>query len=171
MRTRILSLGLAAVLGGVLAAPSADAAVVICQKKQKLKLRVDACKAKETQVDASELGVVGPAGPQGPEGPAGTPATALWAVVAGDGSLIRGSGVISSGTTGGEGFNEVIFDRDVTGCSYVATLGVADNFSTPPAGSIGVNGRFENVNGVFVITRDAADTAAGIGFHLAVFCP
>jgi len=64
---------------------SADAAVVICQKGNKLKLRPDACKKKETQVAASELGATGPAGApgepgsdgqQGDRGPVG-PAAAL----------------------------------------------------------------------------------------------
>jgi len=48
---------------------TADAAVVICQRKNKVKLRIDVCKGKETPVDAAELGVTGPEGPQGPEGP------------------------------------------------------------------------------------------------------
>jgi hypothetical protein len=40
----------------------ADAAVVICQKGNRIKLRVDACKGKETAVDPSELGVEVPDG-------------------------------------------------------------------------------------------------------------
>ncbi|HEX6131070.1 MAG TPA: hypothetical protein VF044_05020 [Actinomycetota bacterium] len=50
----------AAVVAPVVAPAPADAAVVICQRKNRLKLRVDACKAKETPVPATELGVVGP---------------------------------------------------------------------------------------------------------------
>jgi hypothetical protein len=78
MGTRALSLGLALAVGAPLVATTADAAVVICQKKNKLKLRIDACTSKETQVDAAELGVTGPAGEpgtQGPEGPTNLVAT------------------------------------------------------------------------------------------------
>jgi len=66
MGIRALSMGLALAVGASLAATSADAAVVICQKKNKLKLRVDACTSKETQVPATELGATGPQGPEGP---------------------------------------------------------------------------------------------------------
>jgi hypothetical protein len=48
LSVRVIAMGLAL-------ATTADAAVVICQKKNKLKLRVDACKSKETPVPASEL--------------------------------------------------------------------------------------------------------------------
>jgi len=48
-------------------------AVVVCQKKGKIKLRPDACVAKEdTVIDLTEaLATPGPEGPQGPAGPAG----------------------------------------------------------------------------------------------------
>jgi hypothetical protein len=65
MGIRALSMGLALAVGAPLVATTADAAVVICQKKNKLKLRVDACTAKETQVPAADLGVTGPAGADG----------------------------------------------------------------------------------------------------------
>jgi hypothetical protein len=45
-----------------------------------------------------DTGTTGPAGPTGPQGPKGdkgdpgAPATSLWAVVTGDGSLVRSSG-------------------------------------------------------------------------------
>jgi len=51
----------------------ADAAIVICQRKKKIRLREDTCKSTETQRDAAELGVVGPAGPQGNPGVPGDP--------------------------------------------------------------------------------------------------
>jgi len=59
------------VVAVALASSQADAALVICQKGKKIKLRQDACTSKETQVAASELGVVGPQGPAGSDGPAG----------------------------------------------------------------------------------------------------
>ena len=54
-----------------LLAVDANGVVVICQKKNRIKLRQDVCKSKEVQVAATELGVVGPAGPAGPTGPQG----------------------------------------------------------------------------------------------------
>lgn len=51
-----------------LAPRSADATVVICQRKNKVRLRLDACKGKEVRVDAADLGVTGPAGAPGISG-------------------------------------------------------------------------------------------------------
>lgn len=60
----------------LLATSHAGAAVVICStKKGKLTLRADACKAKETVVDAAELGVAGPKGDEGDQGAPGAPGT------------------------------------------------------------------------------------------------
>jgi hypothetical protein len=71
MRTRNeQAVWVAAVLVGVIASQAA-AAVVICERKGKLKLRQEACTAKETQVPATDLGVTGPEGPAGVDGPAG----------------------------------------------------------------------------------------------------
>jgi hypothetical protein len=84
MGCRALAVGLALAVMAPLAARNADAAVVICQKKNKLKLRVDTCTAKETQVDASELGVVGPPGAPGNDGA--------------DGSAVAYAHILSDGT-------------------------------------------------------------------------
>jgi hypothetical protein len=46
-------------------ATDASAALVICQRKNRIKIRVDECKKKETQVEATELGVTGPPGMDG----------------------------------------------------------------------------------------------------------
>jgi hypothetical protein len=85
---------LALAAGVVMVAESAQAALVICQKGSKIKLRQDACKGKETQVPATELGVTGPAGTNGMDGTNGTngmdgaPGTAIaYAHVLQDGTL------------------------------------------------------------------------------------
>lgn len=88
---RALAVGLGIAVGASLAASAADAAVVICQKKNKLKLRVDACKSKETQVPATELGATGPQGPQGAQGVAGPE---------GPSNLVATVRVETDGTTG-----------------------------------------------------------------------
>jgi hypothetical protein len=109
MGTRSLAVGLALAVGAPLLTTSADAAVVICQRKNKLKLRVDTCTAKETQVDATELGVTGPQGPQGPEGPSNL----VGAVKVGsDGSLIASHApglTVATIASGGAGVYQITF--------------------------------------------------------------
>jgi len=56
--------------GGVLAAVSADATVLCRTRSGTAKIRV-VCKAKETQIDPTTLGLLTP-GPQGPPGPTGS---------------------------------------------------------------------------------------------------
>jgi hypothetical protein len=156
-------------------------AAVICRKPSGAMFVRDACKKKETLVDLSAFGAVGP---KGDPGDPGTPATALWAVVNADGTLARGSGVVSTAKLEimaivpdvgplamGDGSYEVIFERDVTACAYTATLGTAEFGDTPLRGQIEVARRFMHADGVFVATSDDAGTDHDGGFHLAVFCP
>ena len=86
---------------------SAEAALVICQKKKSFKIRQDTCKGKEVAVDAAGLGVVGPQGDpgtQGDPGPQGDPGSQGPAglsgveVVMADGNVITVSPGISSAT-------------------------------------------------------------------------
>jgi hypothetical protein len=126
-------------------------------------------------------GPIGPVGPQGPAGAAGakgdkgdkgdpgTSATALWAVVRGsDGATIRGSHVVSSARSSA-GLYEVIFDRNVRQCAYIANLSDPSS-GDPQAGMSGATQRITTVNGVWIITRDTAGAFADRNFHLAVFC-
>lgn len=66
--TLAVAIGIAAAVGVLATIPSAEAALVICKRKKKVTLREDACKSKETRVDAAELGVVGPTGSAGAPG-------------------------------------------------------------------------------------------------------
>jgi hypothetical protein len=80
---------------------SADAALVICQKKNRIKIRPDACTGKEVQVDAAELGVAGPQGEpglQGDPGEQGLPGLSGVEVVTADGNVITTSTGVSSAT-------------------------------------------------------------------------
>jgi hypothetical protein len=98
------------VVAGSMVAAHAQAAVVICERKGKLRLRQDACTAKETQVDASELGVAGPEGPAGPDGaqgpegpvgpqgPQGVPGLSGVEVVTAEGNVIISFTGVSSAT-------------------------------------------------------------------------
>ena len=117
-------------------------------------------------------GPTGPQGPQGAPGAAGQNATNLWAVLNPDGSLIRGSHVVSTGKVdfGGSttGSYEVIFDRNLTGCVYVATLGGANTVISE--GQITTHPRNNNVNGVFIFTYDSAAVRVDRLFQVAVLC-
>lgn len=105
----------------------------------------------------------------GAQGPPGQGATALWAVVQADGSLARGSGATASERFG-PGLFGVTFDRDVSGCAYVASGGTA-TAGPPPARMVDVSPRNGDVLGVYVRVDDATGTLADSDFHLAVFCP
>lgn len=84
------------------------------------------------------------------------------------GSLARSQGTTSAGRIG-TGEYEVIFNQDVSNCTYLATLGVPTASATAP-GEIAVSPRFQNVNGVFVATYNSAGAGADRSFHLVVVC-
>jgi len=124
-----------------------------------------------------------PAGPQGPKGDPGAPgapgaagapgadAVSLWAVVNGsNGSLARGSGVASS-TRSTPGLYTVTFNRDVTGCAFVASAGnPAKSASNPPAKFAATAPSATSANGVLVEMRDSGGYTVDSNFHLAVLC-
>ena len=112
-------------------------------------------------------GAAGAAGPTGPSGATGPPATALWAVVATNGSMARGSHVTSTDKVAA-GQYVVVFDRDVKACAYLGSLGGIAAESM--IGQISVTRRSINANGVFVKTYDSGGATADKSFHLAVFC-
>ncbi|MGH3134213.1 MAG: hypothetical protein ACRDNY_10830, partial [Gaiellaceae bacterium] len=109
-----------------------------------------------------------PAGAAGPAGPAGS-VTRLSAVVNASGSLARSQGTTSAGRVG-LGLYEVIFNQDVTGCTYTASIGNPTAGLATPAGETSVVPRNGNANGVGVATRDSAGAAADRPFHLIVVC-
>jgi hypothetical protein len=95
-----------------------------------------------------------------------------WAVVDGaTGALARFSPSVTGATHTGTGAYEVDFNKDVSGCAYVATLG--DTGTTPPAsGEINVAGATITPNGVIVQTFDKTGlTLTDASFHLLVSCP
>jgi hypothetical protein len=93
----------------------------------------------------------------------------LSGVVSSAGALVRGVHAVSS-----RGFNagqyEVIFDRDVSSCAFVANPGgpgtdaIADRVA-----SVAV--RFQNPSGIYIITQDLAGTFVNTSFHVLVLCP
>jgi hypothetical protein len=112
-------------------------------------------------------GQTGPSGPSGPSGPAGS-VTKLTAVVNASGSIARSQGTTSAGRLQA-GAYEVIFNQNVSACTYVATLGSATT-SAQPAGMISVASRSGNANGVLVVTFDDFGAPTDRSFHLAVVC-
>lgn len=118
-------------------------------------------------------GPPGPIGLQGPSGPAGEPATKLWAVVESDGTLRRGSGVIS--VSGEPKFGTTVaFNRNVDTCAVIASVG--------RTGREFLQGRVLADTGLEITghkTLDANKVIAqtsgnagpeSLGFNLAVFC-
>jgi hypothetical protein len=90
------------------------------------------------------------------------------AVVSNVGATVRGRGVASSAQTG-PGQYQVVFDRDVRGCVYAATLG-DESAAGPGNGQISVTSAAANVNGVRVVTRNSAGEIENRSFHLIVSC-
>ena len=98
-----------------------------------------------------------------------TTTTDRWAVVNKDGTLVRGAGVASLARLG-TGAYEVIFNKNVSQCVYVAAIGLAVTGIVPPAGEIGVAARGNNQNGVYIRTRNSDGASADRPFHLFVGC-
>jgi hypothetical protein len=92
-----------------------------------------------------------------------------FAVVNQGGQRVRQRGTTSSARTN-DGRYQVIFDRDVRGCGYYATVGGPS--ATPPSdnGQITVSGLGSNVNGVDIRTTGANGGQANRPFHLLVLC-
>lgn len=68
----------------------------------------------------------------------------------------------------GAGAYEVVIGNNVTGCTFVATLGLQGG-GVPPEGEIGVSQGGAN-NRVHVQTRNSAGVAVNRAFHLVVAC-
>ena len=90
------------------------------------------------------------------------------AVVTAAGLLARGRGV-SSATRTAAGRYQVIFDRDVRGCVYVATIGDAGG-AAPAAGLVETSALGSNVSGVSLRTQNSNGTPSDRPFHLLVSC-
>jgi hypothetical protein len=104
------------------------------------------------------------------EVPGATTATGVFrqAVVTDAGVLARSRGVSSAARTA-EGRYQVIFDRDVRGCAYMAGLGDA-GAAAPAAGLVETSSLASNVNGVSLRTQNSAGNPADRPFHLIVSC-
>jgi hypothetical protein len=115
---------------------------------------------KEQVLDASKFRQVPTA--------AGADGFTHHAVITNTGGTVRARGTTSSAQTG-PGQYVVIFDRDVRGCVYQATLG-DESAAGPGNGQISVTSAAANVNGVRVVTRNSNGEFADRSFHLIVSC-
>lgn len=136
---------------------------------------------KSGQIPTGARGPAGPQGAQGPQGPQGAQGpqglqglpgatgsvTKLTATLASTGSTTRQQNVTSSAKLG-TGAYEVIFNQNVSQCTYLATPGSAGGGT--PHGHVSVEPRSTNANGVFVATANPAGTEADLPFHIAVIC-
>jgi hypothetical protein len=98
------------------------------------------------------------------------PVTTMWASINANGSTARGFHTVSSAWLLFTGQYEVIFDRNIMGCSFIAGVGVP-GATSPPVGQATTAVRNGTTNGVFVLTTDSAGTAVNQPFHVAVNCP
>ncbi len=93
-----------------------------------------------------------------------------FAVVDRSGVVVRGRGVVSAARVAA-GQYEVVFNRSVRNCAYVATVGDVDDVGVETPGEITTVGRFGNPRGVFVSTHNSGGAFEDRSFHLFVSCP
>jgi hypothetical protein len=95
---------------------------------------------------------------------------ARYAVVNGGGQLVRGRDISSVARTG-DGRYQVIFNADIRGCAYFATIGDPSAAGPPQNSQISVSSLGSNVNGVAVRTENGNNgSEANRPFHLIVMC-
>jgi hypothetical protein len=92
----------------------------------------------------------------------------LWAVIRDNGTTARGFGATFSQNIGSPGEYEVVFNRDVRSCAYIASLG--DETTSTRYGEVSAVQRFSKPNAVFVQTLNSGGGKADAAFHLAVLC-
>jgi hypothetical protein len=101
----------------------------------------------------------------------------MFAVVNGDGTLLRSAGAISAELAPAppDGRYNVVFDRDVSGCVYTATVGSpgsrSSNGGSGLTPGIATASSLSGVpEGVFVEIHDFDGNGVATSFHLMVFC-
>jgi hypothetical protein len=92
-----------------------------------------------------------------------------FAVVNAGGQQVRARGTTSAARTA-EGRYQVIFDTDIRGCAYFATVGGPTAAAPPTDGQISVSSLAANVAGVDIRTNGGVGNPNNRPFHLIVFC-
>jgi hypothetical protein len=93
----------------------------------------------------------------------------LWALINADASIARSSGVTSAASEGTGEF-QVIFDQDVTDCSYIVSPGLNGSIGSTAPYFVGVTGRLGNPDGVWVTTYDDTGVATNESFFIEAIC-
>jgi hypothetical protein len=124
------------------------------------------------QLPKGDRGEAGPAGTPGATGPAGlngTNATSLFAVVAANGTLSASSGVVGNvAHTASTGIYVVSFNRDVSQCAFLATIG-SRNGGLPGDPQIAASNQTGSPEQVVVETF-IGSAATDRSFNVAVLC-
>jgi hypothetical protein len=124
------------------------------------------------QLPTGAKGDRGDAGPTGLRGAAGTPgldATSLFAAVAANGTISTSDGVLGAVThTASTGIYAITFNRDVSQCAFLATIG-ARNGGVPADPQISANNQTGSPEQVVVETF-LGSTATDRSFNVAVLC-
>jgi hypothetical protein len=94
---------------------------------------------------------------------------ARFAVVSESGQLVRGRDISSVARTGA-GRYQAIFNGDVRGCAYFATVGDTSAAAPPQNSQITTSSLASNVNGVTIRTENGAGAEVDRPFHLIVLC-
>lgn len=92
-----------------------------------------------------------------------------WAVIGSGCVFARGKGFVSA-VSDGTGACIVKFNRNVTRCVYLGTIGLPGISGTETPGQIAVVRRVSDPNAVYVTTQDSAGNLSNRGFHLLVGC-
>jgi hypothetical protein len=96
--------------------------------------------------------------------------TTIYAAVKANGTIAASNGVVSSANLA-PGLYEVIFDRNITTCAFVGTIGTSATSGTVQPGQIEVVGRGGTTTGVFVQVQNSAGTLTNKAYMLSVYCP
>lgn len=121
------------------------------------------------------VAVAGPSAPNTvPSRGGGGPSAAVasgdrFAVMNADGSLARWKGAFFSQRLA-TGQYEVLFNRNVAGCAYIATIGSSADAGIETTGEVTTVRRAGTNNGVFLTTTDSAGRFSDRGVHLMVAC-
>jgi hypothetical protein len=92
-----------------------------------------------------------------------------FAVLNGGGQAVRARGATSAARTG-PGRYQVIFDGDVRGCAYFATIGSPGAGGPPQNSKVSVSSLGSNINGVSIRTENNGGAEVDRGVHLIVMC-
>jgi hypothetical protein len=94
-----------------------------------------------------------------------------WAVVTGPGLLARGKGLSANPVARtGVGRYQIVFDADIRGCAYLATVGDASAAGTPQGSMITTSSVASNVNAVAVRTENQNGSPVDRPFHILLSC-